>query len=100
MTMEGVEFTSEDIIGIYGELDTVMALAFWKEGKVSGDLFADIFEATYTGTLEEKLQDIDGGLRSCCTYIGCSKMKHFSKHTTFFKVHKQLNTIFANCENI
>jgi hypothetical protein len=28
MTMEGVEFTSEDIIGIYGELDTVMALAF------------------------------------------------------------------------
>lgn len=54
----------------------------------------------YTGTLEEKLQDIDGGLRSCCTYIGCSKMKHFSKHTTFYKVNKQLNTVFDKCENI
>lgn len=53
MTMEGVEFTSEDIVGIYGELDTVMALAFSKEGKVNGVLFAENFEATYTGTLEE-----------------------------------------------
>lgn len=53
MTMEGSEFTSEEIVGIYGELDTVMALAFSKEGTVSGVLFADNFEATYTGTLEE-----------------------------------------------
>lgn len=54
----------------------------------------------YTGTLEDVLQDIDGGIRSCCTYIGCSKMKNFSRHTTFFKVHKQFNAIFEGCENI
>lgn len=53
MTMEGVEFTSEEIEGIYGELDTVMALAFSNEGEVNGVLFADFFEAAYTGTLEE-----------------------------------------------
>ena len=29
MTMEGVEFTSEEIIEIYGELDAVMALALF-----------------------------------------------------------------------
>lgn len=52
MTLEGVEFTSEDIVGIYGKLDTVMALAFSKEGKISGVLFGDNFEATYTGELE------------------------------------------------
>lgn len=53
MTMEGSEFSTEDIKGIFGELDTVMALAFSKEGKVNGVLFSDNFEATYTGTLEE-----------------------------------------------
>ena len=54
----------------------------------------------YTGSLESVLQDIDGGLRSCCTYIGCDKMKNFSRHTTFYKVHKQLNTLYANCPDI
>lgn len=53
MTIEGSELTSKEIEGIYGKLDTVMALAFSKEGKVSGVLFADNFEATYTGTLEK-----------------------------------------------
>lgn len=53
MTMEGTEFTSKEIEDIYGKLDTVMALKFSKEGKVSGVLFADNFEATYTGTLEK-----------------------------------------------
>lgn len=53
MTLEGVEFTSEEIVEIFGDLDSVMALAFSKEGEVSGILFGDNFEATYTGTLEE-----------------------------------------------
>lgn len=54
----------------------------------------------YIGTLESVLQNIDGGLKSCCTYIGCDKMKNFSRHTTFYKVHNQLNTIFANCPDM
>lgn len=51
----------------------------------------------YVGTLDSVLQGIDGGIKSCCTYIGCDKMKNFSRHTTFYKVHNQLNTLFANC---
>lgn len=54
----------------------------------------------YVGSLFDVLQDIDGGIRSCCAYIGCTKMKNFSRHTTFYRVHQQLNTKFANCENI
>jgi GMP reductase len=54
----------------------------------------------YIGTLSDVLQDIDGGLKSCCTYIGCTKMKNFSKHTTFYKVNRQLNMKFNDCLNI
>lgn len=54
----------------------------------------------YTGKLCDILCDIDGGLRSCCSYIGCTKMKNFSRHTTFYRVHNQLNTCFANCMDI
>lgn len=53
-----------------------------------------------SGTLQDALDDIDGGIRSCCTYIGCEKMKNFCRHTTFYRVHKQLNTLFANCKDI
>lgn len=53
MTMEGTPFTTEEIEGLFGKPDSVMALAFSKEGKVNGVLFEDFFEATYTGTLEE-----------------------------------------------
>ena len=54
----------------------------------------------YAGSLNDVLQDIEGGLRSCCTYIGCMKMKNFSRHTTFYRVHSQLNTLFARCPDL
>lgn len=53
MTMEGSDFTSKEIEELFGKLDTVIALKFSKDGKVSGVLFADNFDATYTGTLEK-----------------------------------------------
>jgi len=54
----------------------------------------------YVGTLQDVLQDIDGGIKSCCAYIGCTKMKNFGRHTTFYKVNNQLNTTYANCPDI
>jgi len=53
-----------------------------------------------TGSVEDALQEIDGGIRSACTYIGCDKMKSFSRQCTFYKVHKQLNMHFASCQDI
>ncbi|MCQ2574799.1 MAG: IMP dehydrogenase [Alphaproteobacteria bacterium] len=48
----------------------------------------------YTGTLDHVLQDITGGIASCCTYIGADTVKSMSKCATLIKVHNQLNRVF------
>lgn len=54
----------------------------------------------YVGSLIDVINDINGGIRSCCTYIGSKKIKHMSRQASFYKVNHQLNTMFANSENI
>jgi len=54
----------------------------------------------YTGPLIDVINDINGGLRSCCTYIGSRKIKHMPRQASFYKVYHQVNTMFANSENI
>ena len=56
----------------------------------------------YTGSLEHILNEIQGGLRSAMTYIGCTKLKHISKHTTFFRVNEgsQLNRSMEQYDNL
>ena len=48
------------------------------------------------GPLENTVLDFLGGLRSTCTYINASKIKHIPKCCTFVKVHNQLNKIYAS----
>lgn len=48
----------------------------------------------YTGTIDKVLQDITGGIASCCTYIGATSVKHMSKCATIIQVHNQLNRVF------
>ena len=48
----------------------------------------------YTGSIAKILQDISGGIASCCTYIGASSIKNMSKCATLIKVHNQLNRVF------
>ena len=48
----------------------------------------------YKGLAEEILQDIYGGLRSACTYIGATKIKDFGKKTTFIQVNNTHNRIY------
>jgi len=48
----------------------------------------------YTGSLDKILQDITGGVASCCTYIGASKIKYMSKCATLIRVNNQLNKVF------
>lgn len=45
--------------------------------------------------LDETLQDILGGLRSACTYVGAKNLKELTKRTTFVRVSEQLNNIFG-----
>ncbi|MDF3037190.1 MAG: guaC, partial [Paucimonas sp.] len=45
----------------------------------------------YRGPVENTLQDILGGVRSACTYVGAHKLKELTKRTTFVRVTQQLN---------
>jgi len=50
----------------------------------------------YRGHVKDTLQDILGGLRSSCTYVGAVTLKELSKRTTFVRVSQQINNIFGN----
>lgn len=50
----------------------------------------------YKGKASEVIQDIYGGLRSACTYIGANKIKDFGKKTTFIQVNNTHNRIYEN----
>ena len=49
----------------------------------------------YRGPVENTINDILGGVRSTCTYVGASKLKELSKRTTFIRVNKQSNEVFG-----
>ncbi len=49
----------------------------------------------YRGDVSATLQDILGGLRSTCTYVGARKLKELSKRMTFIRVTQQINNIFS-----
>ncbi len=48
----------------------------------------------YKGLASEIIQDIYGGIRSACTYIGADKIKDFGKKTTFIQVNNTHNRIY------
>lgn len=48
----------------------------------------------YKGPASEIIQDIYGGIRSACTYIGADKIKDFGKKTTFIQVNNTHNRIY------
>ncbi len=52
----------------------------------------------YKGTATEILQDIYGGMRSACTYIGATKIKDFGKKTTFIQVNNTHNKVYENAK--
>ncbi len=49
----------------------------------------------YRGPVKNTILDILGGIRSTCTYVGAHRLKELSKRTTFIRVTRQLNEIFA-----
>ena len=48
----------------------------------------------YKGLATDIIQDIYGGIRSACTYVGANKIKDFGKKTTFVMVNNTHNRIF------
>ena len=52
-------------------------------------------EIPYRGSVDNSLQDILGGLRSTCTYVGANRLKELTKRTTFIRVQEQHNEVFS-----
>ena len=50
----------------------------------------------YRGPVEGTVQEILGGVRSACTYVGARRLKELSKRTTFIRVARQLNEVFGS----
>ncbi|WOG26302.1 GMP reductase [Endozoicomonas sp. 8E] len=48
----------------------------------------------YRGPVENSVQDILGGVRSTCTYVGAATLKELTKRTTFIRVQEQENRVF------
>ncbi|MFZ1528986.1 MAG: GMP reductase [Ferruginibacter sp.] len=48
----------------------------------------------YKGSVHHTIQDLLGGLRSTCTYVGAQHLKELSKRTTFIRVEEQHNEWF------
>ena len=55
-----------------------------------------VVELPFRGPIEPTLLAILGGMRSCMTYIGAKRLKDMPKCATFYRVNRQLNTIFGN----
>ena len=55
-----------------------------------------VVEIPLRGPVEPTLLTILGGIRSCMTYIGAKRLKDMPKCATFYRVNRQLNTIFGN----
>lgn len=49
----------------------------------------------YKGSVREVMQEITGGLRSACAYVGTDKLKDLSKCTTFVRVNRTHNTVYG-----
>jgi len=47
------------------------------------------------GPVSGVIQQILGGVRSACTYVGAARLKDLPKCTTFVRVNRQLNNIFT-----
>ena len=50
--------------------------------------------STSEGSNVGTIQNILGGLRSSCTYVGAPSLKQLSKCTTFVRVNQQFNDTF------
>jgi GMP reductase len=92
---EVVEINGEQFLQFYGmSSDTAMkkhkgGVAEYRasEGKT--------VKIPYRGSVEGTLQDILGGVRSTCTYVGARRLKDLPKCTTFIRVGQQINNVFG-----
>jgi len=48
----------------------------------------------YRGPVNNTLEDIVGGVRSACTYIGARRLKDMAKCASFVTTHNVINRVY------
>lgn len=54
-----------------------------------------VVKIPYKGSADRVAQDIEGGLRSACTYTGTQNIQDLEKNTKFYLVRRTLNNVFG-----
>lgn len=54
-----------------------------------------VVEVSYRGEVKHTVEEILGGLRSACTYVGARSLKQLPKCCTFVRTNRQLNNVFG-----
>lgn len=54
-----------------------------------------VLKVPYKGPIANTLQDVLGGIRSCCTYMGATRLKDMPKCATFIRVNQQISTLYG-----
>lgn len=68
IVLEGIEFSGENMTGIFGPADSILALAFDTEGNFDAVLFEDYLKGTYSGTPNDLVLDLAGeSVKGTCT---------------------------------
>jgi GMP reductase len=57
-----------------------------------------VVEIPYKPSITETIDDILGGVRSTCSYVGATELRHLSKCTTFVRVNNTHNKEFLKYE--
>ena len=92
---ELVEENGEKYKMFYGmSSDTAMKKYYGKVAKYRSSEGKTV-KVKYRGQVEETVLDILGGVRSCMTYIGASRLKDVPKCATFVKVSRQTNDVYG-----
>ncbi len=92
---ETVERNGEKLQRFYG-MSSRTAMEMYSGG-VAGYRAAEGKEVLvpYRGEVARTVQEILGGVRSACTYVGARRLKELSKRTTFIRVTQQVNEVFG-----
>lgn len=54
----------------------------------------------YRGPVINTINDLLGGVRSTCTYVGAPELRELPKRTTFIRVSQQLNPVFTEAAKV
>lgn len=84
-----------DFVEFYGMSSEV---AQKKHGEGMKDYRASegrVVRVPHKGSVDRTVQDLLGGLRSCCSYVGARTLKELPKRTTFVLVSQQVSALYG-----